>query len=127
MSDGLVTGGPFDARGEPDARLNEPEVVPLIACSDLSDTPLPDSGENQTGHPFLRLPKPSLCGSILFGIHCFACLLIPYLMDQGNATNVTPEKLVHLQAERKELTAENEQMKNTMGEQALEISILRDL
>jgi transposase len=46
---------------------------------------------------------------------------------RGNVTNVTPEELVQLQAERKELAAENEQMKKTMGEQALEISILRDL
>ena len=46
---------------------------------------------------------------------------------RGNVTNVTPEELRQLQAERQELAAENEQMKKTMGEQALEISILRDL
>lgn len=46
---------------------------------------------------------------------------------RGQVTNLTPEELKQLQEERKHLSAENEQMKKTMGEQALEISILRDL
>ncbi|QSO45469.1 transposase [Alicyclobacillus mengziensis] len=46
---------------------------------------------------------------------------------RGQVTNVAPEELKQLQEERKQLTAENEQMKKTLGEQALEISILRDL
>ena len=46
---------------------------------------------------------------------------------RGRVTNVAPEELKQLQEERKQLATENEQMKKTMGEQALEISILRDL
>ena len=46
---------------------------------------------------------------------------------RGQVTNLSPEELKQLQEERKQLSAENEQMKKTMGEQALEISILRDL
>ena len=46
---------------------------------------------------------------------------------RGRVTHATSEELKQLQEERKELTAENEQMKKTLGEQALEISILRDL
>lgn len=46
---------------------------------------------------------------------------------RGKVTHVAPEELKQLLEERKELATENEQMKKTMGEQALEISILRDL
>jgi transposase len=46
---------------------------------------------------------------------------------RGKVTHVAPEELKQLLEDRKELAAENEQMKKTMGEQALEISILRDL
>ena len=46
---------------------------------------------------------------------------------RGKVTHVTAEELQALQAEQQQLISENEQMKKTMGEQALEISILRDL
>ena len=46
---------------------------------------------------------------------------------QGVATHVTPEELRALNAEREELASENEKMKKALGEQALEIAILRDL
>lgn len=46
---------------------------------------------------------------------------------RGTATHVTPEELRKLHAERQELAAENEKMKKALGEQALEIAILRDL
>ena len=46
---------------------------------------------------------------------------------RGKVTHATAEELQALQAEQQQLISENEQMKRTMGEQALEISILRDL
>ena len=49
------------------------------------------------------------------------------LKTRGQLTTLSPEELKQLQEESKQLSAENEQMKKTMGEQALEISILRDL
>jgi len=46
---------------------------------------------------------------------------------KGVATHVTPEELRSMNAEREELALENEKMKKALGEQALEIAILRDL
>ncbi len=45
----------------------------------------------------------------------------------GQATHVTHEELRALNMERNELASENEKMKKALGEQALEIAILRDL
>lgn len=42
-------------------------------------------------------------------------------------TNVTGDEYQHLVAEKKELEKANEQLKRTLGEQTLEVSILRDL
>lgn len=47
--------------------------------------------------------------------------------NKGVATHVTPEELRALNAERDELASENEKMKKALGEQALEIAVLRDL
>lgn len=46
---------------------------------------------------------------------------------KGTATHVTPEELRQLNLEREDLASENEKMKRALGEQALEIAILRDL
>jgi transposase len=43
------------------------------------------------------------------------------------ATNVTIDEYKQLLAENKELELTNEQLKKTLGEQTLEVSILRDL
>jgi transposase len=46
---------------------------------------------------------------------------------KGVATHVTAEELRAMNTEREELASENEKMKKALGEQALEIAILRDL
>lgn len=46
---------------------------------------------------------------------------------KGVVTHVTPEELHQLHQERDELASENEKMKKALGEQALEIAIMRDL
>jgi transposase len=43
------------------------------------------------------------------------------------ATNVTAEEYKQLLNEKKELQDKNEQLKKTLGEQTLEVAILRDL
>ncbi|UNO48276.1 hypothetical protein ACOALA_05895 [Alicyclobacillus acidoterrestris] len=43
------------------------------------------------------------------------------------STNITTDEYQQLVAENKELEKTNEQLKRTLGEQALEVSILRDL
>jgi transposase len=47
--------------------------------------------------------------------------------SKGVATHVTVDELRELNAERDELASENDKMKKALGEQALEIAILRDL
>lgn len=46
---------------------------------------------------------------------------------RGVATHVTPDEFRQLHSEREQLVSENEKMKKALGEQALEIAILRDL
>jgi len=46
---------------------------------------------------------------------------------KGVATHVTTEELRALNTDREELALENDKMKKALGEQALEIAILRDL
>ncbi len=46
---------------------------------------------------------------------------------KGIATHVTLEELRQFNAERGELASENEKMKKVLGEQELEIAVLRDL
>lgn len=45
----------------------------------------------------------------------------------GKPTTMTPEEVRQLHSKREELEVENEKMKKALGDQALEIAILRDL
>jgi transposase len=47
--------------------------------------------------------------------------------SKGTPTHVTPEEYRQVVAEKAELASENEQLKKVLGEQTLEIAILRDL
>lgn len=52
---------------------------------------------------------------------------LSFTKPHGSPTNVTNDEYRQLLAEKKELECANEQLKKTLGEQTLEVSILRDL
>lgn len=52
---------------------------------------------------------------------------VPASKPKAPATHVTTEEYQQLLAEKRELEAKNEQLARTLGEQTLEVAILRDL
>lgn len=52
---------------------------------------------------------------------------VPPSKSKGLATHVTPEEYQQVVAEQAVLASENEKLKKVLGEQTLEVAILRDL